>query len=511
MEETLHPDEIQALRAFSDSLSLAEEDISRIAGLPADRSRKAISWLITRGYLEVEKEKLSTIASLTELGKKYAELGIPELRIIRMLERNGVASISNIAKDIDLEEAEIRKSIGILKRQGIVQIEGESLGLTSKSFNHIIRVQRLIENMAKVGKIDFDNLTDEEKSIIESMHRKRGKSKGIFRVDERKYRFYSLTEKGTKVLSELKGEVSAEISQLTPELLKDGKWKTISLRKYNIGLKPKRIVGGGKHPYARFLDFVRSKFIAMGFVEITGSLVENEFWNMDALYMPQFHSARDIHDIYFVKEPKYSKEINKKLLDNVARTHSTGGDTPSRGWGYTFDKNRAHRLILRSQGTALSVRTLASNPQIPGKYFAIARCFRYDKIDATHLPDFFQIEGIVLSKDINFKTLLGLLELFAKEFAGSSEIKFVPCYFPFTEPSVELDVWHEKMGWVELGGAGIFRREVTYPFDIKVPVIAWGLGLDRMAMLTLDIQDIRDLFAPDLEFIRRRRICRQSP
>jgi len=116
----------------------------------------------------------------------------------------------------------------------------------------------------------------------------------------------------------------------------------------------------------------------------------------------------------------------------------------------------------------------------------------------------------VLGEDINFKTLLGLLELFAKEFAGTSEIKFAPCYFPFTEPSVELAVLDEKMGWIELGGAGIFRREVTYPFDIRVPVIAWGLGLDRMAMLTLGIQDIRDLFTPDLEVVREKRICRQS-
>jgi phenylalanyl-tRNA synthetase alpha chain len=369
---------------------------------------------------------------------------------------------------------------------------------TDEPIDDFLELQSFLKRLKRQGSRPLEHLSG-YREYVESMHRKRGKAKGIFRVDEVKVRFYRLTEKGKKALEELlkeTKEVGFEVKAV--------------LRKYNIGLKPKRIVGGGKHPYARFLDFVRSKFIAMGFVEMTGSLVENEFWNMDALYMPQFHSARDIHDIYFVKDPKYSKDIDKELLDNVARVHSTGGDTPSRGWGYAFDKNRARRLILRSQGTALSVRTLASNPQIPGKYFAMARCFRYDKIDATHLPDFFQIEGIVLSKDINFKTLLGLLELFAKEFAGTSEIKFAPCYFPFTEPSVELAVWDEKMGWVELGGAGIFRREVTYPFNIKVPVIAWGLGLDRMAMLTLGIQDIRDLFAPDLEVIREKRVCRQS-
>jgi phenylalanyl-tRNA synthetase alpha chain len=165
-------------------------------------------------------------------------------------------------------------------------------------------------------------------------------------------------------------------------------------------------------------------------------------------------------------------------------------------------------LVLRSQGTAVSARTLAAGPQIPGKYFSIARCFRYDQVDATHATDFFQVEGIVLGSDINFRILLGLLALFAREVAQAKEMQFIPAYFPFTEPSVELHVRHPRLGWIELGGAGLLRPEVTMPLGVDVPVIAWGLGLDRMAMVALGLQDIRDLFSGDLEMIRsmRRRL-----
>jgi phenylalanyl-tRNA synthetase alpha chain len=302
-----------------------------------------------------------------------------------------------------------------------------------------------------------------------------------------------------------------EINQLTPDLLKDGGWRGKTFRKYNIGLKPSRIAAGKKHPYREFLDLVKAKLVAMGFEEMRGPLVESEFWNNDALYMPQFHPARDIHDVYFVKDPQYARSIPEPYLSQVTQTHRSGWKTGSVGWRYLFDAQRAKRLVLRSQGTAVSSRTLAGQspngePKIPGKYFSMARCFRYDQVDATHACDFFQVEGIVLGEEINFRTLLGLLQLFAVEVAKAKEVKFLPAYFPFTEPSVELHVRHPKLGWMELGGAGLFRPEVTLPLGVEVPVIAWGLGLDRMAMVALDIADIRDLFSTDLDLIRTKRI-----
>ncbi len=153
----------------------------------------------------------------------------------------------------------------------------------------------------------------------------------------------------------------------------------------------------------------------------------------------------------------------------------------------------------------LSAKTLP-HAKVPGKYFGVVRCFRYDQVDATHLADFYQTEGIVLGEEVNLRTLLGLLRMFAVEVAQAKEVKYVPGFFPFTEPSVEVHIRHPTLGWFELGGSGIFRPEVTEPLGIKVPVLAWGLGIDRMALTSMGLHDIRELFTPSIEEVRSRRI-----
>jgi phenylalanyl-tRNA synthetase alpha chain len=354
----------------------------------------------------------------------------------------------------------------------------------------------------------MSELSAAQQDLVKANIHKRFRAKGIFWLEKEVTRTFALTANGKTVAAEAdkRGLSGEELSQLTPKMLEDGSWRGKAFRRYNIDLAPPRQVAAKKHPYREFLDYVKYKLISMGFEEMQGPLVETEFWNMDALFMPQFHAARDIQDVYFIQEPTHAKALDRKYVDRVANTHETGGDVDSRGWRYAFDKERTKRLVLRSQGTALSARTLASNPKIPGKYFAMARCFRYDTVDATHGCDFMQTEGIVLGEDLNFKTLLGLLKLFATEVAKADEVVFAPAYFPFTEPSVEAHIKHPDLGWIEMGGAGIFRPEVTSPFGIDVPVLAWGLGLDRMAMMALGIKDIRDLFSRDLDLVRNQRI-----
>ena len=220
--------------------------------------------------------------------------------------------------------------------------------------------------------------------------------------------------------------------------------------------------------------------------------------------MPQFHAARDIHDVYRIKNPTHAKSIEEPWLSNVAAAHKDGGNTGSRGWNYDFDHEFTRRLVLRSQGTVLSAHQL-HKAKVPGKYFGIARCFRYDKVDATHLSDFYQTEGIIAGDDVNLRTLLGMLEMFAKEVAGATEVKYVPGYFPFTEPSVEVHIKHPVLGWFELGGAGIFRPEVTKAQGLDCPVLAWGMGIDRMALMALGLNDLRELFSENIEEVRLRK------
>ncbi len=472
----------------------------------------ALGWLRANGLAqEFALESQTSTVSLANKGQVFLKSGgLPQGRIVELFKGKKSLTIQELGEKLSLPKEELNPILGSMKKEGVIAFEsggrvvlGDNLAV-KKAEEKYGEVNNLLTLLKSKVEVDWQTLTKQQKEIIEKMSRKRGKGKAVFRILREVVLSYKLTGEG-KEAQAMCGDIGEgeEIGSLTPEILEKGSWRGQTFRKYDINTPPPKSAYGRKHPYGLFLDFVRKKLVAMGFEEMRGRMVETEFWNNDALFMPQDHPARAIHDVYFVKEPKYSKELSDDLVEKVARTHEDGWETGSLGWRYKFDRKQTSRFVLRSQGTAVSARMLAAGPKIPGKYFAIARCFRYDRVDATHASDFNQIEGIVLSRQMNFRRLLGLLKLFALEIAGSSEVRFVPSYFPFTEPSVEVQFKHKKLGWMELGGAGIFRKEVTLPLGIDVPVIAWGLGLDRMAMVALSLNDIRDLFTADLGKVRK--------
>jgi phenylalanyl-tRNA synthetase alpha chain len=510
--DSLHPLEIKVLTAFGDnpSGSLETEQLAGATGLESSQLSMAIEWLLAKSLVMVDKETVTPIVSLTAVGERYSAGQSPIEEVLTAAKRAAGTGQRLTIQDLHLQQgldpSDVSKAVGRLKKEGaLLIVQGGCIESTGRPSSTAERLRTLLEQLHQ-GPRELEGFLESDRQIIQDYAVKRGNAKEPFRVDERVARSFKLGSAGVTAVEQLAQHgVAEEVSQLSPELLKDGSWRTKRFRKYTISLRAPRIGTGKKHPYREFLDTVKTKFVSMGFQEMRGSLVETEFWNMDALFMPQFHPARDIHDVYFVKHPTHATRIAEPFLSRVAKAHQDGGKTGSSGWGYAFDVERAKRLVLRSQGTAVSARTLASGPTAPGKYFSIARCFRYDQVDATHATDFFQIEGIVLGEDINFRTLLGLLNLFAREVAQAKEVKFLPAYFPFTEPSVELHVRHPRLGWMELGGAGLFRPEVTLPLGVTVPVIAWGLGLDRMAMVALGIHDIRELFTENLDMIRTTR------
>ena len=506
---TLHPLEVAVLTDLLTHSLTSEADLAKHTGLEPAQVSMSIGWLQAKAYIAVSSERVSKVVSLTPTGTEFSHSGSLLERIFRSATRGkhegAPLTMKTLQKHLGLPASALSGPIGALKKEGSIRIgPGGALEPTQPSSALASKLQTLIHDIAR-GPCSYDDRPETERKIINAFSQRRGRSQEPFRVDENVTRSFALTDVGNAVATQVVANgVKAGYAQLTPEILKDASWRTQAPRPYHIALRPPRIATGKKHPYRSFLDTVKITLVSMGFEEMRGPIVENEFWNMDTLYMPQFHTARDIHDVYFVKEPAYSSAIPEPYISQVAQTHRDGWTTGSRGWGYSFNEKRTRRLVLRSQGTAVSSRTLASKPKIPGKYFSIARCFRYDQIDTTHATDFFQTEGIVLGNTITFQTLLGLLTLFAQEMVHATKVKFAPAYFPFTEPSVELHVEHPKLGWMELGGAGLLRPEVTYPLGVKVPVIAWGLGLDRMAMVALKIHDIRDLFTTDLDLIRQK-------
>jgi phenylalanyl-tRNA synthetase alpha chain len=511
--DSLHPLEIKVLTAFAahrSDAALETEQLAAATGLEPSQLSMAVEWLLAKSLLMIDKETVTPVVSLTPVGEQYHDSQAP-IELVLGAAREAAAigqrlTIQDLQSREGLDPSDVSKAVGRLKKEGaLLVVQGGCVESTGRPSQTADRLRVLLSRLHE-GSCELQSFQESDRQIIQDYSVKRGNAKEPFRVDDRIARSFKLSPAGVTATDHLaKQGMAEEVSQLSPDMLKDGSWRTKRFRKYTISLRAPRIAVGRKHPYREFLDSVKTKLVSMGFQEMRGSLVETEFWNMDALFMPQFHPARDIHDVYFVKEPTHATKIAEPFLSRVTKAHQDGGTTGSTGWGYRFDVERAKRLVLRSQGTAVSAHTLASSPAVPGKYFSIARCFRYDQVDATHATDFFQVEGIVLGEDINFRTLLGLLNLFAREVAQAKEVKFLPAYFPFTEPSVELHVRHPRLGWMELGGAGLFRPEVTLPLGVTVPVIAWGLGLDRMAMVALGIHDIRELFTDNLDLIRTTR------
>ncbi len=478
-------------------------EIAAAVGLKEVEAMRALQWLQNKKIINLKTEEREKIR-LDANGMLYLKKGMPEHRFLEALS-DKETSISKMLGKAGLTKEELNVCLGLLRSKAAIHLTKNKdfkVKITEHGKELLREGFEEEEFLNKKFPIYAEALSQEEKAVLNTLR----KRKRIIRVEIEKLKKAELLDLGRQLIDAGVHDENI-IDTLSPKIIKAGDWKKKTFRRYDVKINVPEVFGGKAHPYRRFLDFVRKKFLSLGFAEMDGPVVETEFWNMDALFMPQFHSARDIHDAYYVKGPLYGK-LEEKLVKKVKQAHENGLGTGSRGWRYQFDAKRTHRHILRTQGTACSARMLASKElKIPGKYFGITRCFRKDIIDSTHNVDFFQTEGIVVEEGLNLRHLIGLLKLFAKEFAEADEVKIVPGYFPFTEPSAELFARHKHLGWVELGGAGIFRPEVVKPLlGREISVLAWGLGIDRIAMFKLDMKDIRQLFSHDISVLRNSKV-----
>ncbi len=449
------------------------DEASKLSGLSKDAVLKAAYLLQEKGYVRVH-EKVWKEYELTDEGLKYLTEGLPEERLYEEL-LSGSKDISELEKKLGKEELKI--ALGWLRRKGAIKIEDGVVKLVSKpEFKERAVLNEIYEN--RTAKVD-------EKLLKDLIRRK------LVKEEEAK-------EILIEVVSKPEVELKEKIADLTPELLISGGWKGKEFLEYDIKIPAREVFTAKVHPYERIIRECRKIFLEMGFTEIKGHYVQSAFWNFDALFQPQDHPAREMQDTFYLD--KYV-DIDEELAYKVKETHENGWITGSKGWGGKWDINKARQLVLRTHTTAITIHYLAMNPEPPVKAFCIDRVYRREAIDATHLPEFDQLEGVVLDENVGFKDLLGLLrEFFLK--MGFEDVRFRPGYFPYTEPSVEPEVYVEGLGWIELGGAGIFRKEVTEPLGIKGKVLARGLGIGRLAMLRLGMKDLRMLYNPDLGWLR---------
>ncbi len=455
----------------------------------------AASWLQSKKLLNIE-DHITTVYSLGKEGKHFLEKGFPEKRALKALsERKGVLSLKDLSEV--LEKNEVPIAIGWLKKNGWATIRKEKetvLEITEKGKKECSEVsddEKILNLLKENDSVEINK--DKIRSLVSR--------KNVVREKDVISSTVNLTSDGKKVL-EQGFELVDEISQITSAVIKNSEWKEKVIRPYDIYAFAPALYGGKPHPLVDLISKIRQIFIEMGFMEIQGDFVESCFWNMDVLFIPQDHPAREMQDTLYCKTPSKIRIDENKLVDEIAKVHENGGSTSSTGWGYKFSKSEGERALLRTHTTVNTIRYLYNNPKPPSKVFSIGRVFRKESIDATHLPEFYQIEGIVHEEDTNFRQLIGVLKEFYKRM-GFEKIRFRPGYFPYTEPSMEVEVfWNGE--WMELGGSGIFRPEVTEPVGIKNPVLAWGLGLERLAMLKFGVTDIRSLYISDLEWLRKK-------
>jgi phenylalanyl-tRNA synthetase alpha chain len=477
------------------------DEICRQSKLDKTSVIRALEYLSNKNVIILSRSKRKVI-ELGVNGALYRKKGLPERRLLNLLNEKRILKLEEAQKQSSLSDDEFKASIGVLKKKAIIEIKNGKIILSERG-DEISKKSLEELFIESLPLIYSSSLTLEQLHALKTLE----KRKNIIQAKEEEIINIHITPVGEEILKSGKkfGEL---IESITPKLLeKEYSWKGKKFRRYDLTSSLPSINGGKRHFVSQATDYARKIWTELGFREMSGNIIQSSFWNFDALFTPQDHPVREMQDTFFIN--KKVELPDKKLVKNVKEAHETGigkGLEKSKGWEYTWNEEEAKRLVLRTHTTCLSAITLSNlnKKEIPAKFFAIGKCFRNETVDWSHGFEFNQTEGIVVGKNLNFRHLLGYLKEFFRKM-GFEKIRFRPSYFPYTEPSVEIDIFHpEKKVWLELGGAGIFRPEVTIPLlGEKMTVLAWGPGFDRMIMDYYQIKDLRELYKNDLSQLRK--------
>ncbi|KAI8909578.1 tRNA synthetases class II core domain (F)-domain-containing protein [Gorgonomyces haynaldii] len=446
--------------------------------------------LKSREILEYET-LASEFWTLTSEGQEIAEKGSHEVRVFENVPAEGIAI------------AELNKIVGDAAKFG----QGQAFKLKWIQKTADGKLVRLV-----------DSVVDETKNVLLSIKQTgTGDDKVLQQLKKRKLvvsqkrASYKVTKgyKFTTVIVE-------EATDISQEMLVSGEWKNTQFKSYNFEALGVTIKAGHLHPLLKVRDEFRQIFLELGFSEMPANkYVESSFWNFDALFQPQQHPARDAHDTFFLSEPQTTDKFPMEYLERVKKIHSEGG-YGSVGYNYDWKIEEAKKLILRTHTTAISSNMLYQLAQQkefkPVKWFSIDRVFRNETLDATHLAEFHQVEGVIADYGLTLGDLIGVLHGFFKKL-GLENLRFKPAYNPYTEPSMEIFAWHTGLKrWVEIGNSGMFRPEMLRPMGLPegVRVIAWGLSTERPTMIKYGLNNIRELVGHklDLDMVAKNPICR---
>ena len=450
--------------------------------------RRSVVYLENKGLVKTSREPF-TVYRLTDRGREVLDRGLPEEVLYDYVRKHEGVSIKEIKpEDLGLDKQGFTAALGILKRSGVLRIDKGRLYVSSELGSNY----RSILEGVRDGRVD----------VLDEGYVQELIKRGLLEKVDRERVIIRLTERAHELSDQLTTLPTDVIETITRDVLQSGEWRHKPFRAYDVRSPVPPMFGGRKHPLRVIWEEVRDIFREMGFKEMRGNWVDLVFWNMDAMFIPQDHPARDVQDTFYLGVDGRLPE--RELVDRVREVHETGGSTGSLGWRFVWDEKVSRQLMLRSHTTCLTFRMFAKGIKPPVKYFSIGRVFRNEAIDRFHLPEFHQIEGFVADEGLTLRDLFGYIREFYNKI-GVDRLRFKPTYNPYTEPSAEIFAYHPQLNkWIEVGNSGMFRPESLAPYDIDVPVIAWGLALERLAMLVYDLDDIRKLIGHtcDINWLR---------
>ena len=492
---TFHPIERSILNSLSNNDHVGAHSLAASAGLSIDQIRRGIEWLKFKNLISIEESSTQRVFLASE-GMEAAKKGLPERRLVNSL-KEGNITISQVLASGAIKNEEINAAIAGARRNRWIQLVEGKMVPTPLAVNKSSE-ETFIENLSREGGVQLSKLTEEEKHGLELLK----KRPNYIEIKEEKESRILLTEaaKQSIVPTLTQEEKKGESRLVTTELITSGKWRETNFSALDVQAPAPIIYPGRRHPLIEIIEEIKEIFIGLGFSEIEGPIIQSGFWNFDALFTPQDHPAREMQDTFYIlgaqiQPPLPPIPASKDQISKISRVHKER-------WKGQWDIQEARRLVLRTHTTPVTIQHLAKVKPDVGRFFSVGRVFRNEKVSYKHLVEFHQIEGVSTSKEASLRDLMGLQkEFYAK--MGIKRIKFWPTFFPYTEPSLQSMVYNEKLEkWVELFGMGIFRPEVTKPLGIKNPVLAWGGGLERIAMLRFGLDDVRELYGNKLAWLR---------
>ncbi|CAL1588648.1 unnamed protein product [Knipowitschia caucasica] len=473
------------------------DSVEAAAGLGVDHQVVvgAVKSLQSLGDMISAELRSSKHWELTGEGSEIAEQGSHEARVFGSVPQEGLA------------------------QSELMKLSFGKIGFSKAMSNKWIKVDKAHEGGPRVFRA-MDSVVDQVRERLLLVQQGNGSELDEKEKNELKKRklLSELTVKSYWITrgNSFSTTITKQEAELTPEMIASGSWKEKKFKPYNfeaMGVAPD---SGHLHPLMKVRTQFRQIFLEMGFTEMpTNNFIESSFWNFDSLFQPQQHPARDQHDTFFLSDPALAHEFPKDYLERVKRVHSEGG-YGSQGYKCDWKIEEAQKNILRTHTTAVSARMLYKLAQqdkfTPVKYFSIDRVFRNETLDATHLAEFHQIEGVVADYGLTLGDLMGILHQFFTKL-GITKLRFKPAYNPYTEPSMEIFSYHEGLNkWVEVGNSGVFRPEMLLPMGLPedVSVIAWGLSLERPTMIKYGINNIRELVGHkvNLQMVYDSPLCR---